>query len=152
MNICGECTLCCRVLPFTHQSSIFDKYNERYKYDIIYPPGKSCNKVCSTGCSIHDNKPKICKEFECDYILLELEEKFKPSNCGFLCRLKLKTDFDIEGGDEIWIHYEGKDPKPEDFYKDKKELINELIRIVWKKHGYLPVFLINDIDTYKIIL
>ena len=72
MNSCGECTFCCEVLPFTHEASWADTYNERYKYDIIYPPGRACNKVCSTGCSIHENKPKICKEFNCDYILLEL--------------------------------------------------------------------------------
>ena len=59
MNSCGECTFCCEVLPFTHEASWADTYNERYKYDIIYPPGRACNKVCSTGCSIHENKPKI---------------------------------------------------------------------------------------------
>jgi len=138
-------------MPFTNECAIYDKYNERHKYDIIYPPGKSCNKVCSTGCSIHNDKPKICKEFNCDYILLDLEEKFKPINCGFACRLKLKDEFGFGSRDEIWIHFEG-EVNPQDFYKSKKELIDELIRIVWKEHGYLPVLIMNDKEASEIIL
>tara|TARA_B100000427_G_C15430002_1_gene560333 strand:+ start:514 stop:969 length:456 start_codon:yes stop_codon:yes gene_type:complete len=149
MNSCGECTFCCEVLPFTHEASWADTYNERYKYDIIYPPGRACNKVCSTGCSIHQNKPKICREFNCDYILLELEEKFKPNKCGFVCRLwKKHQDNIITLEDEIWIHFKGKEKTPKEFYDANKSAVDEVIEIIREKYGWHPVRIHNEIETF----
>lgn len=149
MNSCGECTFCCEVLPFTHEASWADTYNERYKYDIIYPPGRACNKVCSTGCSIHENKPKICKEFNCDYILLELEEKFKPNKCGFLCRFR-KGGFTGEDLDEIWIHFKGKEKTPKEFYDANKSAVDEVVDFAREKYGWHLVRIQNEIESYTL--
>ena len=96
---CGDCRVCCRVLPFTDEAQWADKYQEvprfKEKYDIIYTTGQACTKICSTGCSIQTDKPKICQEFWCDYLTYELPEKYYPHNCGFVSY--------IYNDSELWI-------------------------------------------------
>tara|TARA_R110000764_G_scaffold64122_3_gene135091 strand:- start:842 stop:1264 length:423 start_codon:yes stop_codon:yes gene_type:complete len=119
-NQCGECTLCCTVLGWTDNASHLDKYNEAAKYDIIYPYFTPCNKVCSTGCSIHENKPRICQEFNCDYITKDLGEEHKPINCGFVT-------YTTED-EELWVCIDTNENLKE-YYKARKELMDEHFRL-----------------------
>ena len=79
-NECGDCRVCCTTFPFTDKAQWADEYNEvphyKEKYNLIYSTGKPCNQLCSTGCSIHHDKPRICKEFWCDYLKWELPGSF----------------------------------------------------------------------------
>lgn len=57
-NKCGACRLCCtvmRVEGFTPPEQ--DK-----------PQGVTCKFVCSTGCSIYDQRPDSCQGFECVWL------------------------------------------------------------------------------------
>ena len=101
-NECGDCRVCCTTFPFTDKAQWADEYNEvphyKEKYNIIYSTGKPCNQLCSTGCSIHHDKPRICKEFWCDYLKWELPEKYYPHTCGFASYI-----YDKNGPPQLWI-------------------------------------------------
>ena len=106
-NECGDCRVCCTVFPFTGKDlECPDEYNEvphfEEKYDLIYTTGKSCNQLCSTGCSIQHDKPKLCQEFWCDYLKYELPEKYFPHNCGFASYIYDKNDHPPE----LWIIFD----------------------------------------------
>lgn len=60
---CGGCTACCTLMNIPE----FDN-----------PAGTPCPKECSTGCSIHEIKPKTCKEYECAWLGSGLDEAFRP--------------------------------------------------------------------------
>lgn len=71
MNECGECKLCCKLLGVE---------------EIKKPVGKwctHCNKTGPIGCRIHefDQFPTVCREFECGYILSELNISYRPDKC-----------------------------------------------------------------------
>jgi len=101
-NECGDCRVCCTVFPFTGDAEWADEYKEvphfEEKYDLIYKTGQSCNQLCSTGCSIQEDKPKICQKFWCDYLKYELPEKYFPHKCGFASYI-----YDKNGPPQLWI-------------------------------------------------
>lgn len=89
MNSCGDCTACCRSLGFTGDvQPIYDPEKEAEKLGIIFPAFGTCNKVCSTGCTIYEKRPTICKKFECAFIEYDLEPQYKPNRCGILAEVK----------------------------------------------------------------
>lgn len=47
---CGECTLCCTAIAVN---------------DLKKPPGRTCQFVCSHGCSIYEHRPSSCAQFRC---------------------------------------------------------------------------------------
>jgi len=105
-NECGDCRVCCRVLPFTHDAQWADKYKEVNHWtsneNLIYRTGQACNKICSTGCSIQLNKPKICQNFWCDYLLYDLPEKYQPHKSGFVSYVA-EAALTGTGEEELWI-------------------------------------------------
>jgi len=64
-NICGDCTLCCKLPPIFNENE--DKsldYNNPFKKF-----GEWCVN-CSTrkACDIYENRPNVCREFNCLYV------------------------------------------------------------------------------------
>jgi len=70
-NKCGECTLCCELLP-------------------IPEIGKSENVLCTDctlkkGCNIYNERPESCVNFDCLYISSnEMELELRPDNCNVI--------------------------------------------------------------------
>jgi len=116
---CGDCTMCCQTVGFTGDWKITDIYNEAEAFDIDFGPWSTCNKLCDTGCSIQSNKPKVCTEFYCQYIELNLSEKHFPKNTGFV------TVKDDQG--HIFIHSVDKTLPPDIQYNNNKQLINDML-------------------------
>ena len=89
MNSCGECTACCTSLGFTGAAEKQDSDPETTKsLGIDYQPFMLCNKVCDYGCTIYKMRPKVCREFECQYILSDLSVELRPDQCGVIAELK----------------------------------------------------------------
>lgn len=69
MNDCGTCTACCTLFP-------------------IEPIGKPVNTHCphcDGGCSIYEDKPQTCTDFECAYLQgKNVPESLSPDKCGVI--------------------------------------------------------------------
>lgn len=78
-NLCGDCNACC----------------ERYTIPDVFwssepkPRNALCEKWCN-GCSIYEERPQACKDFECVWLLLHKarDGKFpvslRPDNTGVM--------------------------------------------------------------------
>lgn len=63
---CGECTLCCKLLPIK---------------ELNKPANELC-RFCSNGCTIHDSNPAECSLFECAYFQMKkVHIDLRPDNC-----------------------------------------------------------------------
>jgi len=92
---CGDCTKCCEGWV-----SSVDKKIEFY-------PGKPCHflkgkNICN-GCTIYEDRPKMCKDFECEWLINEnIPEWFKPSISNTILMRKKQYGFEyyelIEAG------------------------------------------------------
>ena len=68
---CGECTLCCKLLPIPWESSNAGEYC------------KYC--VHTKGCKKFKTADKRCLEFECAYRQMKkVSIKLRPDNCGVI--------------------------------------------------------------------
>ena len=109
MNTCGECNACCHSLGFTDESdynkedaTIVASQDQITALNLIYPYGGSCNLLSSCGaCSVYDNRPNVCREYECGYIDYDLPIEFRPDNIGVISKVidnrvefEMNSDFD----------------------------------------------------------
>jgi len=89
-NSCEECTACCRALGYTHEGyseinpNVIPSLEVIAREGVVFDFGTECNKVCDTGCSIYENRPPICMDFNCAYITHNLNIKYRPDKCGFI--------------------------------------------------------------------
>ena len=66
MASCGECTMCCELLPIKALNK---------------PANVMCN-FCINKCTIHGNHPDECKIFECAYFQMsKVHIDLRPDNC-----------------------------------------------------------------------
>lgn len=68
---CGECHQCCILLEVN---------------EIQKPEGTKC-KHCNTNCSIYENRPLSCKNFECGWLKGDLDEHMRPDKSGVLIEI-----------------------------------------------------------------
>ena len=68
---CGDCTLCCK-LPL-----IEDKELQKKEYTWC----KDCE--IGVGCKIYSKRPKVCKDFKCEWLLGHFPEHARPDKVGF---------------------------------------------------------------------
>ena len=68
---CGDCTLCCMVLPI-HQ--------------VQSPPSVMCQHcTIESKCNIYDTRPEACKNFNCEWILDEtMSDDLRPDKTGVI--------------------------------------------------------------------
>lgn len=66
---CDGCTECCTSLPISD-------------IDLCKSAGMQCN-FCNNGCTIYENRPESCKNFDCLYSLGESELKPSESHVIF---------------------------------------------------------------------
>jgi len=65
MRECGECTLCCLVTEIPELSK---------------PINVMCN-FCDQGCTIHAERPKSCRNYNCAWLLGAMDEDMRPDKC-----------------------------------------------------------------------
>ena len=68
---CGPCTMCCSALEIA---------------ELKKPAGPSCvNCRTGTGCSIYLNRPQVCRDFECEWLMRRhLSRRFRPDLAGVI--------------------------------------------------------------------
>lgn len=77
MRDCGDCTECCTWLS-----------GNAYGYE--FGCGKSCKFLCSSGCSVYDDRPMVCKNYYCAWSQELIDEKYKPNKCNFIISVELE--------------------------------------------------------------
>ena len=101
MRECGECTMCCLVLE-------------------ISPLNKARNepcKFCDKGCTIYNDRPQHCKDFECLWLKDEsISEDLRPDICGVV--------FEKLGDHDIYLALV--DPKRPHAWLDIRDFMNKL--------------------------
>ena len=69
MQKCDECTLCCKLLEIPETES---------------KPNEWC-KHCDNGCSIYQDRPDGCREFECAWLQMDnVGIEMRPDKCGVI--------------------------------------------------------------------
>tara|TARA_A200000113_G_scaffold213128_1_gene215267 strand:+ start:385 stop:843 length:459 start_codon:yes stop_codon:yes gene_type:complete len=141
---CGDCTVCCEIMGFTGQWASADRYNEADKLGVDYGAWNTCNKLCDTGCSIQNKKPQICDEFFCSYIEYDLEDHYRPKDCGFVAHVQ-KWD------GAVGILSMDKTLPPDIQYNNNKKLLDNLIEEILISEGRkLDVWLHTKQGTYRL--
>lgn len=125
---CGDCTVCCEIMGYTGAWKSADRYNEAEFYGIDYGAFQTCNKLCDTGCSIHEDKPRICDEFWCSYIEHDLEDHYRPKDFGFVAHIQ-KWD------GKVGILSMDKTLPPEIQYDNNKKRLDDLIDEIMVAEG-----------------
>ena len=73
-NTCGECTLCCTLLPI----------------EWLDKPASTTCVHCDAGCLIHDTKDSECTSFECSWLQSNVDNpQLRPDKSGIVFE---KTD------------------------------------------------------------
>ena len=69
MKECGDCTLCCLLLPVP---GVKEGINTNCKF-------------CTHHCTIHEKRPDICRTFDCEWKLKnDMSEELKPNRCNVI--------------------------------------------------------------------
>ncbi len=74
MRSCGECTLCCKIPK-------------------IPPINKPSNQWCmycaiGEGCAIYTQRPKVCVEFNCHWLISDMPDEARPDRIGLYVLVK----------------------------------------------------------------
>ena len=86
---CGECSLCCKVIP------IYKKSISAGEEDVSKPADewcKHCRPGCG-GCSIYPNRPKICRGFACNWLIdISVPEYWRPTESKIVMHFRKGED------------------------------------------------------------
>ena len=74
MNECGDCDLCCSVLPIED-------------LDFQKPAWTPCVNSACPGCRIYKKRPIVCRAYECGWKIFGLSPLWKPNVCGMVVNL-----------------------------------------------------------------
>lgn len=96
---CDGCTACCKVLPI--DSRLGRLKDEVEKHTIIVKEGVQCS-YCDNGCTIHKERPRICRTFDCVYIQDGYDESLRPDKSGVIFE-KVRTKIFLATIDEDFI-------------------------------------------------
>jgi hypothetical protein len=75
---CGPCTACCTIKGIP---------------ELAKEPYQNCQHLCAAGCSVYDQRPSSCREFECLWLQGHIsgDERRRPDQLGLM--------FDVTGED-----------------------------------------------------
>jgi hypothetical protein len=75
-HTCGSCSMCCKLLHIDEE-------------ELKKPQDKWCNHCRpGKGCSIYENRPPVCKDFACEWLIdPDMPDFWKPSVSNLLVTL-----------------------------------------------------------------
>jgi hypothetical protein len=80
MNICGSCNVCC------NGSLIGEAYGNKFG------EGTPCSFLECDKCTIYDDRPEVCRNYECAYTQDIIPNLERPDLSGILTSVKTKID------------------------------------------------------------
>jgi len=84
---CGSCSLCCKVLEVT---------------DVGKPVNEICRHSTSGGCTIYNERPRMCRSFSCAWLQGHVDDDWFPEAAGIVLHFSLdalNVQVDIENPD-----------------------------------------------------
>jgi Fe-S-cluster containining protein len=79
---CNGCTLCClgdavRILPEDDPGKYQTEPHDHFPGQLMlaHKPDNSCVYLSSGGCSIHEDKPLMCREMDCRRLARQIKRK-----------------------------------------------------------------------------
>jgi len=82
VNLCGECNACCVAL-------LIKGFKEA---------DTSCEKLCDNQCSIYEERPPACVNYECLWLqlskIMDLASEYRPDNIGVMVSTHYYEDRD----------------------------------------------------------
>ena len=95
-RVCGDCSLCCKLLPIAEP-------------ELNKPANRWCQhcRPAKGGCSIHDDRPPICRGFACMWLVCPLGDEWRPTRSKMVVSENRSPDpvFNIHvepGSPDIW--------------------------------------------------
>lgn len=70
MNTCGDCTLCCKLLPINDTALVKE-------HSVL------CSS-CDKGCTIYEDRPESCVNFNCNFIEDNLDISLRPDKTNII--------------------------------------------------------------------
>jgi hypothetical protein len=64
---CGDCDICCKVFDI---------------HELDTPSGEYCRHCTGGACGIHEERPQVCRGYECAYLANDWNESLRPDKCG----------------------------------------------------------------------
>ena len=85
---CGECTACCKFLPINDGI-------------LVKEENKLCT-FCERGCTIYDERPESCVNFNCVYITDGYDKSLRPDKTGVIFdKITTKIYYGLVGEDYL---------------------------------------------------
>lgn len=85
MRNCFTCTVCCTLTRVP---------------ELNKPEWSRCDHCIQSGCSIYDNRPESCRNFECSWLIGSVPESLRPDVCGVMIEEYEKFLFVMSENDE----------------------------------------------------
>lgn len=77
---CGDCKACC-------EGQLIGQAHGNF-----FGCGKACVFLTDAGCGIYDNRPKVCRGFQCAWSQHLLPEDLRPDKCKLLVSVVKNKD------------------------------------------------------------
>jgi len=117
---CGECTLCCRLLPVDDYVAIDGR---ELPGALHKPAGERCPHQRHNGCAIYDRRPDCCRMWSCRWLTSDdTRDIRRPDRCHYVIDITPDTVKWVDNATgewseilaiQIWV-----DPKHPDAHKD----------------------------------
>lgn len=123
---CEGCTMCCILLPVVEIQKPPKNMSHLVQpvVTINKPPNIICDHCevgCEIGCKIYENRPKMCVDFQCLWILHDdMGEDLKPSNCNVIFEKIRHTEIYL-----ALVHFEQLDAWQEKPARDYIQVLND---------------------------
>lgn len=128
--------MCCH-LPAVGSSTVdFEPAIGAFK-----PGGEWCPRICDTGCSIYETRPRQCRDFQCAWLRGIVDEK--PEHVKIIASLENGPE---EIGGSWWVLYEGFPRRVLSSIGDR--LCERLLRVNVNDEGVRPVVRMEQGGTF----
>ena len=101
-NQCGDCQECCIAFHLGPEASYWEEMKR---------PGEPCRYLSPHGCTIHNQRPRICEKFRCLYLDSNLTDNWRPDKSRVIMRVApsglLAEELGVGGSEVHLLECEG---------------------------------------------
>lgn len=129
---CGECTLCCKVLPVG---------------EIAKPAATVCRHQRSSGCRIYDERPRACRLWSCAWLIDDRLQVPRPDRAHYIIdpspEFATINDANV-GVIQIWV-----DPRYPAAYRDRA--LFDCMAARWDSHKQIGIIRLGPRNGFLLI-